>query len=196
MNCPGDEEVFYNRVFRLLENGELRSLEAHLGSCGRCRDREQDLRRRLGCFESLGEIAPREGLAERVLARIEAAARWRRRLYVAALLVLAAAAGTLVWLVWRLAENKSEHRFLRELEHAIQVYRNDHGSYPPPEAPLGRLLDLPPDRVDGEGRVLDRWGRPVRYVVPGEHNPELFDLQSDGSNGRDETGKGDDLVNW
>jgi len=42
---------------------------------------------------------------------------------------------------------------------------------------------------------FDGWGRPFRYVYPGAHNIESFDLYSIGPNGTDENGNGDDIGN-
>ena len=49
-------------------------------------------------------------------------------------------------------------------------------------------------------RIVDAWGRPVRYANPGRMNPKGVDLWSAGENGKDELdpkGKdSDDITNW
>lgn len=42
--------------------------------------------------------------------------------------------------------------------------------------------------------LLDAWGHEFRYVCPGEHNEQGFDLSSDGPDG--EEGTEDDIYNW
>ncbi len=195
MICPDDDSL-YGRAFELLESGDRAVLDSHLVGCARCRTRQEELRRRLACLDSVREVRPMRDLAAEVWNRLEATARLRRRLYLAAFLVLAVGAGILIHFLHAMAVHRVEQRFLRDVEHAVQIYRNERGEYPPSGGPLGRYVELPAERVDSKGRVLDRWGRPYVYTFPGEHNPRLFDIQSLGPDGVDEDGRGDDLKNW
>lgn len=71
---------------------------------------------------------------------------------------------------------------LRDLEQAIAEYESDHAAYPPSDGALSsRALvialdgdpgnggpekayyDIHPDSTDAQGRLLDVWGRPLRY---------------------------------
>ena len=41
---------------------------------------------------------------------------------------------------------------------------------------------------------LDPWGNPYKYVCPGQHNTDGYDLSSNGSDGQE--GTEDDITNW
>ncbi len=196
MICPRDDDVFYGREFHLLDKGERFNLDSHLSGCPKCAERAEQLTRRLHCLKLLPEIEPSPGLADRVLERIHAFDRWRRRVYLICLAGMLLLGATLIVMLMLLAQNKAEHRFLRDLEHQLQIYRNTHGVYPPADRPLSESISIPRDRLDAHGRVLDRWGRPLHYTLPGRHNKQLFDLQSYGRNGRDDGGEKDDITNW
>ncbi len=48
--------------------------------------------------------------------------------------------------------------------------------------------------VDDESALLDPWDNEFRFVVPGKHNPDSFDVWSTGPDGQD--GTDDDIGNW
>jgi general secretion pathway protein G len=48
--------------------------------------------------------------------------------------------------------------------------------------------------IDGGEVPQDPWGRPYKFVTPGKHNPETFDVYSLGPDGQD--GTEDDIGNW
>jgi general secretion pathway protein G len=87
---------------------------------------------------------------------------------------------------------------------ALDLYELDNGNYPTTEQGLNALITAPtsapvPDDWNGpylkKRRIpLDPWGRPYKYVCPGVHNPEDYDLSSFGSDGVE--GGGDDITNW
>jgi len=100
------------------------------------------------------------------------------------------------------------------LETAITMYQGDMGVYPATgnAALVGALeedpgdldwggpyLELKEDEVSG-GVLLDPWGNPYVYTsVNGgspQHRTRSYDLYSFGPDGSDESGMGDDLVNW
>jgi hypothetical protein len=44
--------------------------------------------------------------------------------------------------------------------------------------------------------LYDGWGHPLHYRSPSTRYRDSFDIYSDGPNGLDECGNGDDIVNW
>ena len=89
------------------------------------------------------------------------------------------------------------------LTSALDLYELDNGQYPTTEQGLKALFEEPvsaPVPVNWNGPYLkkkriplDPWGREYKYVSPGAHNTEEFDLFSygqDGVEGRD------DIANW
>lgn len=90
-------------------------------------------------------------------------------------------------------------RRLRVLHTYSCNYQEQIGRFPNPATWADELLDgwggpLASPRV--AERFFDGWERPFRYVCPGRHNPNGFDLYSVGPNGIDEGGAGDDIGNW
>lgn len=112
------------------------------------------------------------------------------------------------------------------LEAGCKQYRVEWGVYPPGDAgggtstlvkslgmPRGKggfgdmaraperppIVELLPRDLDG-GRIVDEWGRPLRYANPGRRNKEGIDLWSAGYNGVDELDPKhpdfDDVTNW
>jgi len=102
----------------------------------------------------------------------------------------------------RVAKTKSD---ISSLEQALEVFRLDMQRYPTDEEGLQALVVAPDsedvDRWKGpyiKRMENDPWGTPYVYAIPGEHNPESFDLMSYGGN-REEGGEGEfdtDLGNW
>lgn len=79
-------------------------------------------------------------------------------------------------------------RDVSELAAAVEAYRTDFGRYP---ASLEELVERPADLnrswigkigrwpyVRGGRLQRDPWGQRYRYLVPGRHNPDAFDLWS------------------
>ena len=84
----------------------------------------------------------------------------------------------------------------QDLSAALKAYETDFGAYPPPGcAQFVRALrvsfEFPMEQVSPAGELLDRWGRPCIWEHPA---PGAGRLYSCGPNGRDERGKGDDVV--
>ena len=77
------------------------------------------------------------------------------------------------------------------VEFASDILKNDDND---------RFQDRPefPYQVRNQAvfEIVDAWGTPLRYVVPGVNNVTSFDLYSCGSNRVDESGFGDDIANW
>lgn len=100
------------------------------------------------------------------------------------------------------------------LETAIGMYNDDMGDYPATgnDALVSAMQDDPKNvKWDGpymefkhdelkDGRLVDPWGNPYVYISANggapEHRKSSFDLSSNGPNGTDDQGTGDDIVNW
>jgi general secretion pathway protein G len=100
------------------------------------------------------------------------------------------------------------------LETAIAMYATDMGAYPPTgNQNLVSALQDDPEDLDWagpydefkeaelqDGELLDPWGQPYVYVsVNGgapTHRTHSYDLSSNGPNGADDGGTGDDVFNW
>lgn len=85
------------------------------------------------------------------------------------------------------------------LAKTLEMHRQAEGTLP---TSLDRLMTRPSDDA-GQWRgpyildpnsLLDAWGHPLRYRVPGVHNPDGYDLWSAGPDGDD--GTDDDIGNW
>ena len=82
---------------------------------------------------------------------------------------------------------------------ALDLYELDTGKYPTTEQGLGALRAQPPGVDNWRGPYLkqspiDPWGRVYKYVDPGTHNPQDYDLFSVGPDGVE--GTNDDIGNW
>jgi len=94
---------------------------------------------------------------------------------------------------------------IESLGTALDAYRLDNGSYPSTTQGLSALwqrpaIDPPPDWKQPYLRKAvprDPWGREYLYVSPGRVNPQSYDLQSLGADGKP-GGEGDnaDIVSW
>ena len=88
------------------------------------------------------------------------------------------------------------------MESAIDQYRLQNGDYPPT---LDALYTKPSgaDLPNWNGPYIkkpvpaDPWDRPYLYVIPGQHNPDSYDLYSLGRDGKEGgTGTDADITNW
>lgn len=100
------------------------------------------------------------------------------------------------------AKSSSVALQVESLSTALSYYQLDVGAYPSDEQGLAALVAAPKDVRNWRGpyvrkrqHLLDPWGRPFRYHVPGRQGP--FDLYSLGADGKD-GGAGDnaDVGNW
>ncbi len=88
---------------------------------------------------------------------------------------------------------------LKNIESALELYYLDTGKYP---EKLSALVEAPVGAPDWHGPylkksngLLDPWGKPYSYVVPGEHGSfDLFSFGRDGASGGE--GEDKDLTNW
>jgi general secretion pathway protein G len=86
------------------------------------------------------------------------------------------------------------------LKGAIRMYRLNMNKYP---ASLNDLFERPSDATEAEkwGKPYltekvapDPWGNEYQYANPGKHNPDEFDVWSNGPDGQ--SGTDDDIGNW
>jgi general secretion pathway protein G len=93
---------------------------------------------------------------------------------------------------------------IKSLEGALNLYKLDNGFYPTTDQGLDALVRKPDTaplpRKWREGGYLSRipqdpWGRPYKYLSPGEHGDvDLYSLGADGEPGGE--GKDADVQNW
>jgi general secretion pathway protein G len=97
----------------------------------------------------------------------------------------------------RLAAAKAD---ITALGMALDAFEVDCGRYPTAAEGLQALVAQPAGGVKGWGgpylKALpkDPWGNAFKYVCPGVHNPQGYDLSSLGPDGKD--GTPDDIGNW
>jgi len=99
------------------------------------------------------------------------------------------------------AERKKVAADILSLKEALSAYQLQTGTLPTTDQGLKALWQKPttdpiPDQwhkiMDEE--VLDPWGRSYKYVNPGKHNPDGYDIYSTGEDGQD--GGDDNIGNW
>lgn len=91
---------------------------------------------------------------------------------------------------------------LENFRKALSMYELDLGRYPSASEGLDALIEAPADAgEDWKGKYLeatevplDAWKHAWNYRQPGTHNPEGYDLWSNGPDGVD--GSDDDIANW
>ncbi len=81
---------------------------------------------------------------------------------------------------------------------ALKMYELDNGSFPTTEDGLKALLTKPSNAAGWRGpylekKPIDPWGREYKYVSPGVHRTNDYDLYSLGKDGVEGN---DDVVNW
>jgi general secretion pathway protein G len=88
------------------------------------------------------------------------------------------------------------------LSAGLDFYHVDLGHFPTQEQGLKALLERPENEPKWDGpyvkrdaSLLDPWGRPYLYRVPGQHGAyDLYSLGADGKEGGD--GEDRDIGNW
>ena len=79
------------------------------------------------------------------------------------------------------------------LTDVLDQYHHDHGAYPTTE----QGLDLLVTRGYLRKLPLDPWRNPYRYLCPGVHRIQAYDLWSTGADGLDGgEGAARDIANW
>jgi general secretion pathway protein G len=83
---------------------------------------------------------------------------------------------------------------------ALDAFKAAAGHYPTAAEGLQALAAKSAGQADGRTEPflpsipLDPWGNEYRYLCPGVHNADAYDLSSDGPDGKPEGG--DDIRNW
>lgn len=84
----------------------------------------------------------------------------------------------------------------------LMTYRLNVGSFPTTAQGLNALRDAPAG-VGNKWRgpyldkdPIDPWGQSYNYRYPSTHNSNFPDIWSNGPNGQNEEGGGDDIPNW
>lgn len=82
------------------------------------------------------------------------------------------------------------------ISRALELYRNDHGSYPDTTQGLHVLIE-PEGNAYLDYLPIDPWGSEYQYQYPGVHNITSYDLSSRGPNATD-ISEGEDhrIGNW
>ena len=91
---------------------------------------------------------------------------------------------------------------INQLSGILDLYRLDVGHYPTRSEGLDALLEKPSGAEGWNGpyvkkaeSLVDPWGRPYQYRVPGEHGDfDLYSLGADGTEGGQ--GENADVVSW
>ena len=92
---------------------------------------------------------------------------------------------------------------LVRIEQALEFYQMDNARFPNVEQGLEALATRPsaapePRSYNPSGYIkseglMDPWGQPFHYRIPGSNNPHSFDIWSVGPDGVE---GGDDISNW
>ncbi len=206
VDCDDFKDSLYGLLHDTLAETDKAGARTHVEACPECAESLRRARAQVGILQVVREIDP-PGRA-RWLGAFRDSRHWNRVTYAALGTVILLLAGSFMILSYRGTARTIEERFLRRLDQGISLYRIRHGEYPASETRLLNSLrsdgeiwrhleigDQGPPRIGRDGRLLDRWGRPIRYTVPGRIHTQFFDLVSAGSNGIDEAGGGDDVTN-
>jgi general secretion pathway protein G len=92
---------------------------------------------------------------------------------------------------------------ITRLEQALEFYQMDNARFPTADQGLDALVHQPtsppvpraytPGGYLREDGLLDPWGNPFQYRIPGTKNPHSFDIWSLGP---DQVESDDDITNW
>lgn len=92
---------------------------------------------------------------------------------------------------------------IQRIEQALDFYQLDNARYPTADQGLTALVDPPtsppiprnytPGGYIKRDQIVDIWGEPFQYRIPGARNPHAFDLWSTGPDGEEGN---DDITNW
>jgi len=102
----------------------------------------------------------------------------------------------------RARRSTTQTQILR-VEQALEFYQLDNARFPNMDQGLQALVTRPtappePRAYNPAGYIkaealVDPWGQPFQYRIPGDHNPQTFDIWSLGPDGVE---GGDDIANW
>lgn len=81
-----------------------------------------------------------------------------------------------------------------EIAKSIETFRVTVGRYPTTAEGLEVLANPPKGKPVMERIPKDPWNNDYQYIMPGNHNPNKYDVKSNGPDGQE--GGGDDIGNW
>lgn len=103
----------------------------------------------------------------------------------------------------QVARSSAAQAQISRIEQALDFYQLDNARYPTADQGLESLYEKPsaapvprhytPGGYLKREQLLDPWGTPFEYRIPGTQNPHAFDLWSLGPDGQEGT---DDITNW
>ena len=103
----------------------------------------------------------------------------------------------------QVARKASTQAQISRIEQALDFYQLDNARYPTADQGLSALAEKPtsppvPKNFTPGGyikaeQLVDIWGSPFQYRIPGTQNPHAFDLWSLGPDGQEGN---DDITNW
>jgi len=118
--------------------------------------------------------------------------------------IIALLMGMVIFKVSDLAKTAKPQRVTADIltfKEMLAAYELDNGTLPTTEQGLKALWAKPtaepiPPRWHAEldSEILDPWNRPYKYINPGKHNPDKYDIYSMGEDGLPDTP--DDIGNW
>jgi general secretion pathway protein G len=117
-------------------------------------------------------------------------------------LVAAVVAGPQIFKYLGTAKTEAAKVQLERIAGALDLYRLEVGHYPSEEEGLSALIEEPAGATSWNGPylkkkeiLLDPWGRPLLYVIPGDHGEyDLYTLGADNAEGGE--GEDRDVTNW
>ncbi|MDH3240822.1 MAG: type II secretion system major pseudopilin GspG [Alphaproteobacteria bacterium] len=100
------------------------------------------------------------------------------------------------------AKSKTAAIQVQQLSGALDLYRLGVGRYPTQSEGMAALVERPAGAdgwngpyVQKKEMLVDPWGAPFRYRIPGQHGPyDLFSLGADKQEGGEDENK--DIVSW
>jgi general secretion pathway protein G len=81
-----------------------------------------------------------------------------------------------------------------EVAKSLELYKLNTGRYPTTSEGLQVLVSPPKGKPLMEALPKDPWGNDYVYTIPGQKNPNKFDVRSKGPDGQE--GTEDDVGNW
>jgi general secretion pathway protein G len=117
-------------------------------------------------------------------------------------LLAAVVAGPQIFKYLGSAKSEAAKVQVQQISSALDLYRLEIGRYPTQQENLTALIEAPPGLSKWNGpylkkkeAIVDPWGRPFSYKVPGDHGDyDLYSLGGDGAPGGN--GEDQDITNW
>lgn len=199
MECNKIKDILDAYILGALENEENNKVKQHIQHCTECKKYHDESVRSWQKLQNLPTVSPSVSYADRI---IKSHRRGKRIMQwtISTVFILLVMVLFLLFLLFFLFEYKKEYpqHHIANLEKIIWRFYSENRTFP------NNLRDIPeklfPKKMlfqrDDNGQILDIWGRPYEYHVPGKHNKGFFDLYSFGRNGKNNNGDKDDIRNW